>query len=165
MVLVALGADADVTAVARLGHGAAAPAEARCARPVGKSCRVGDHAQPRGRERDGEVAQPRQLDAVALDGEDRPVGPDAEEDRVAVLVAGLQRERLGVRAGAADDDRPRRGVATRGVQPRAIGAAQPGAIQRAAGEGDGIRGSGRDAGATPTRQRQRRLCRRLRRPR
>jgi hypothetical protein len=42
-------------------------------------------------------------------------------------------------AGAADDDRPRRGVAERGVQPRAIGAAQPGAIQRAAGEGDGIR--------------------------
>jgi hypothetical protein len=44
-----------------------------------------------------------------------------------------------MRAGATDDDRPCRRVATRGVQPRRIGAAQPGAIQRAAGEGDGIR--------------------------
>ncbi|MET0603098.1 MAG: hypothetical protein ABW167_14020 [Baekduia sp.] len=44
-----------------------------------------------------------------------------------------------MRAGTTDNDRPRRGVATRGVQPCAIGAAQPGAIQRAAGEGDGIR--------------------------
>ena len=75
--------------------------------------------------------------ALALDREDRPVGPDAEEDRVAVVAE--QRERLGMRAGAADDDRPRRRVAPRGVQPRGVGAAQPGAIQRAAGEGDGIR--------------------------
>jgi hypothetical protein len=137
MVLMAVGADADVTAVARLGRRAAAPAEARRARPIGKSCRVGDRAELRGRERDGEVAEPRQLDALALDREDRPVRPGAEEDRVAVV--GQQRERLGMRADAADDDRPRRRIATRGLQPRAIGAAQPGAIQRAAGEGDGIR--------------------------
>jgi hypothetical protein len=42
-------------------------------------------------------------------------------------------------AGATDDDRPCRRVPTRSVQPRGIGAAQPGAIQRAAGKGDGIR--------------------------
>jgi hypothetical protein len=44
-----------------------------------------------------------------------------------------------MRAGAAYDDRPRRGIATRGVQPRGVGAPQPGTIQRAAGKGDGIR--------------------------
>jgi hypothetical protein len=42
-------------------------------------------------------------------------------------------------ARATDDDRPSRRIATRGIQPGGIGAAQPGAIQRAAGEGDGIR--------------------------
>jgi hypothetical protein len=42
-------------------------------------------------------------------------------------------------AGAADDDRARRWVAKRSVQPRAVGAAQPSAIQRAASESDGIR--------------------------
>jgi hypothetical protein len=44
-----------------------------------------------------------------------------------------------MRAGAADDDRLRRRIETRSVQPGGIGAAQPSAIQRAAGEGDGIR--------------------------
>jgi hypothetical protein len=139
MVLMALDADADVAAVARLGRRAADPAEARRARPVGEPCRVGDRAQLRARQRDGEIAQAGQRHAIALDREDRPVGPDAEEDRVAVAVVGEQRERLGVRAGAADDDRPRRRVATRRVQPCGVGAAQAGAIQRAAGEGDGIR--------------------------
>jgi hypothetical protein len=42
-------------------------------------------------------------------------------------------------AGAADDDRARGRVAKRGRQPFGVGAAQAGAIQRAAGEGDGIR--------------------------
>jgi len=41
--------------------------------------------------------------------------------------------------GAADDDRPRGRVPERGGQPRGVGATQAGAIQRAAGEGDGIR--------------------------
>jgi hypothetical protein len=91
----------------------------------------------RARQRDGQIAQTGQRHAVALDREDRAVGPDAEEDRLAVVVEQLQR--LGMRAGAADDDRPCRRVATRGVQPRGVGAAQAGAIQRAAGEGDGIR--------------------------
>jgi hypothetical protein len=137
VVLMALGADTDVTALARLGRRAADPAEARRARPVGQPCRVGDRAQLLAGKRDGEVAQARQLDAIAFDREDRPVGPDAEEDGVAVI--GEQRERLGMGTGAAYDDRPRRGVATRGVQPCGVGAAQPCTIQRAAGEGDGIR--------------------------
>jgi hypothetical protein len=44
-----------------------------------------------------------------------------------------------MRAVAADDDRAGARVAPRGRQPLRVGPAQPGAIQRAAGEGDGIR--------------------------
>jgi hypothetical protein len=44
-----------------------------------------------------------------------------------------------MRAHAADDDRARRRIAPRGLEPRGVGATLAGAIQRAAGEGDGIR--------------------------
>jgi hypothetical protein len=137
MMLVAVGADADVTALPRDRRGPADPAEARRARPVGQRRRVGDNAQLRGGQRHGEVAQTGERHARALDREERAVGPDAEEDPLNIV--GSQRQRLRVDALPSDDDRARRGVTTGGVQPGGVRAARPGAIQRAAGEGDGIR--------------------------
>jgi hypothetical protein len=139
---VVVGADADVPALARRGRRPADPAEARRARPVGQRARVGDRAELLARERDREVAQPRELDALSLDREQRRVADaEAQEDRGAVgrAVGVGQRDGLGRGAVAADDDRPRRRVGQRGGEPGGVRAPFPGAVGQAAGEGDGVR--------------------------
>jgi hypothetical protein len=137
MVLVAVLAHEHVAGLLRVRRRAAAATEPVGPRPVGQRRGVGDDAELLAGQRRRQIAQAGERDALALDAEDRSVRAEAQERRVGVGLG--ERDGLRVRAVAADDDRPRAGIAARRLQPGLVGAQMGGAIERAAGEGDGVR--------------------------